>query len=830
MGDQVRVRRAVAPLQIDSADVAIWSDHVPLGDFDEPFTITQSTVLARDYNFRDAGITIDADDVVLDLNGYTLWYNNVSGNVLNYSFEDAGGEPTDIVSWDTTGAPNAIRKSTDSRPMHANWCIYFPLEVTDQWIISSWVDLPANVQAIATVMRDKDARVARHMVHMKVEHDALGIVAEMRDIAEYWVWFNTPATLGQWRVHFGFIYTPTPTWQPDTAYNVGDIVVPSTPNGKFYICKQAGAVTNGTTGATEPTWNKTIGATTADNNITWTCTVRGFKIGESGASSWEPNTQYDLDQDRMPTVDDGTAFRLTNIANPGGATSGSSEPTWAVGNLDTPDGDLVWSGVYEFKDALFDYINLTTVDVNGVEIASYRDNATITGGTIKEIGAGYQCMGINHTGGDTHTVSNMTIETNGVRSSCVFIAYSTGSTVTQCTMTNHSEVTFNRVYIGAAVNMPNSVGMEVSYNTITCTGEGWGCILVGGPQTGCANGLVEWNNVSTKSMCTNHYAIMGYKAGNTQIRHNTIVCDPGQAIKCENNAEAYCSAGAGAGPVIEYNDITINSTGPYYEEGWYTVDAIRVNDYFGEYAHSTTIRYNTIELHGTQAARHRGYDDIVVAGIMFIGTGSNNIVHNNTITCYHKEDDIVVVGICAAAIAANQLIIRDNTIESDDYNIAVGDYAGYCHNCLLDGNELIKPATASAFYSTYAWIRPSGTLSQNMLFRDTVLTGGADLDTRVARVWWNKHFNQTWPTLVAEYDVEWTITIDGPPNVSVVAYDIDDTEVWNTTTDGSGYAATPLKEYLYRDHAQDVRTPHRVIVNGVEKAVTVDAAKTVEYP
>ena len=59
------------------------------------------------------------------------------------------------------------------------------------------------------------------------------------------------------------------TWQPLYDYSVGDFVVPTTGNtlNRIYEC----TADAGTSGAGEPTWNTTIGGTTADDGITWTC-------------------------------------------------------------------------------------------------------------------------------------------------------------------------------------------------------------------------------------------------------------------------------------------------------------------------------------------------------------------------------------------------------------------------------------------------------------------------------------------------------------------------------------------------------------------------------
>lgn len=54
-----------------------------------------------------------------------------------------------------------------------------------------------------------------------------------------------------------------PTWVASTAYSVGDLVIPTTPNGHIYKATVAG-----TSGSTEPTW-PTDGTTVTDGSVTW---------------------------------------------------------------------------------------------------------------------------------------------------------------------------------------------------------------------------------------------------------------------------------------------------------------------------------------------------------------------------------------------------------------------------------------------------------------------------------------------------------------------------------------------------------------------------------
>lgn len=66
------------------------------------------------------------------------------------------------------------------------------------------------------------------------------------------------------------VYEPGLTGVADransTAYTVGDIVVPATPNGYYYVASAAG-----TSGGTIPTFPTTEGDTVVDGDVTWVC-------------------------------------------------------------------------------------------------------------------------------------------------------------------------------------------------------------------------------------------------------------------------------------------------------------------------------------------------------------------------------------------------------------------------------------------------------------------------------------------------------------------------------------------------------------------------------
>jgi len=56
------------------------------------------------------------------------------------------------------------------------------------------------------------------------------------------------------------------TWAVATDYILTDIVKPTTPNGRYYVCTTAGT----SHAATEPTWPTTYGGTVVDEGVTWT--------------------------------------------------------------------------------------------------------------------------------------------------------------------------------------------------------------------------------------------------------------------------------------------------------------------------------------------------------------------------------------------------------------------------------------------------------------------------------------------------------------------------------------------------------------------------------
>ena len=70
-------------------------------------------------------------------------------------------------------------------------------------------------------------------------------------------------------------------WTVNTAYLVGDIVTPTTDNGKYFECTTAGT----SHATTEPTWDTVTGHTTPDNTVVWTTRTASALFKTYGAIS-----------------------------------------------------------------------------------------------------------------------------------------------------------------------------------------------------------------------------------------------------------------------------------------------------------------------------------------------------------------------------------------------------------------------------------------------------------------------------------------------------------------------------------------------------------------
>ncbi|HWP59524.1 MAG TPA: DUF2163 domain-containing protein [Candidatus Acidoferrales bacterium] len=108
-------------------------------------------------------------------------------------------------------------------------------------------------------------------------------------------------------VNFCKVRLDPPVWQANTPYTaralrdagVGSIVKPTAANGRYFECAVAG-----TSGATEPVWNTTIGATTVDGGVTWKAIEAYIKRG-AVYSVLEPKFKFRVNNPLFSTEPDG---------------------------------------------------------------------------------------------------------------------------------------------------------------------------------------------------------------------------------------------------------------------------------------------------------------------------------------------------------------------------------------------------------------------------------------------------------------------------------------------------------------------------------------------
>jgi len=83
--------------------------------------------------------------------------------------------------------------------------------------------------------------------------------------------------------YYTYNYKPN-TWTLNKEYLVDSVVIPTVPNGLYYVC-----INPGVSGATEPIWNTVLKTTTSDGNIRWRAVAYNFLLNTGDiitASSW----------------------------------------------------------------------------------------------------------------------------------------------------------------------------------------------------------------------------------------------------------------------------------------------------------------------------------------------------------------------------------------------------------------------------------------------------------------------------------------------------------------------------------------------------------------
>jgi prepilin-type N-terminal cleavage/methylation domain-containing protein len=85
-------------------------------------------------------------------------------------------------------------------------------------------------------------------------------------------------------------------WEKNTAYSVGDMIIPTNPNGHFYRCMSAGL-----SGSAEPLWPLTGQASVNDGSAQWMRLLGYLNLQIGAANSTQDNNygQYDVVDNRF---------------------------------------------------------------------------------------------------------------------------------------------------------------------------------------------------------------------------------------------------------------------------------------------------------------------------------------------------------------------------------------------------------------------------------------------------------------------------------------------------------------------------------------------------
>ncbi len=115
-----------------------------------------------------------------------------------------------------------------------------------------------RITAIGTLALTMDSALSTTYIAGSKVREAVILKSDVQAVID---WINDGNT--------GYVTAayPATTWAPSTAYIVGDVVLPSTANDRFYVCSVAG-----TTGTTEVSWTTTVGAVQpVDGTAYWVC-------------------------------------------------------------------------------------------------------------------------------------------------------------------------------------------------------------------------------------------------------------------------------------------------------------------------------------------------------------------------------------------------------------------------------------------------------------------------------------------------------------------------------------------------------------------------------
>ncbi|MFC1827192.1 choice-of-anchor U domain-containing protein [Thermodesulfobacteriota bacterium] len=370
------------------------------------------------------------------------------------------------------------------------------------------------------------------------------------------------------------------------------------------------------------------------------------------------------------------------------------------------------NGPYETRP-MFDLFDLRP-SRNTAIVTYNRERVTIKNGAIIQgRGKGHLSEGVRAGGQKQLTIENVTFENSGYDSPAI-VASGTGITIANCNIKSSNPYRESRHQLKAPI-IVNGSDILIDNNIID-SGKGWGCIVAGESDI-----IISNNHLKTSCALTNHHAISMYEAHHVEIYGNIIEADPGQGILASSIYDSF----------IHDNSITLKSIEPNAEYSYSQVDAITIKDYRSQATHDVKVYNNDITVYGRHNPKFELFADHekVMAGILAQGTGPNNVVSNNTISMINVDNEVLLGGINPTALE-DQVLIQNNTITSDGFNILLGGYASgggtFPHNILFLNNTQAKGNNPSN-YHTIGFNRGGNITSDKMRFVGTETLNGASL-------------------------------------------------------------------------------------------------------
>lgn len=324
--------------------------------------------------------------------------------------------------------------------------------------------------------------------------------------------------------------------------------------------------------------------------------------------------------------------------------------------------------------------------------------------------------------------------------------------------------------------------MDIHDNVVDGGGQ-WGIRVSGGG--GFTGHLVQLhhNIVRHRSYTTNGYAI-GAAAPNMRVHANVVKPVAGRGVHLT------------AASIDFFNNIVDAREKPNPEYPRTRTHGIKLEG----------CRYTQVHHNFSRVVAEQGFGDAAPLDFS-VGTHSANRVYKNTIVALRTPDagDFWATGLNLYSTAPRSFTqVYDNTFRSNHWHFRA-DWGG-CRGFDFVNNRFELTEGAREYCFWHFW-QSTSAQSRNLVFRDSVLIGGADL--RRARVL----YAQT-PRDGVDVRVEWTVNVkvidpagQGLGGVQIAAYE-GGQPVGSATTGKDGKASLVLLDYGITGDAKDRYEEH----------------------